>query len=128
MVRRTNPCGGDIFRIRTERTWVAPTLLYDGHRVFPVNATSLPERGVDHPHLGSGQTDSGLPRRAVISARGGKAFEIYYVRLHHSRHTEGGLTRRMSARLLIDGNDAVLRKTVRRSSRRGSPLSVWPDS
>jgi len=47
------------------------------------------------PHLyGSGHTESRLPRRAAIFARGGKAFELYYVRLHHPRQTEGGLTRR----------------------------------
>ena len=46
--------------------------------------------------LGLGHTESGLPRRAAICARGGKAFELYYVRLHHPRQTEGGLTRRTS--------------------------------
>jgi hypothetical protein len=39
-------------------------------------------------------TESGLPRRAAICARGGMAFELYYVRRHHPRQTEGGLTRR----------------------------------
>jgi len=43
----------------------------------------------------------------------------YYVRLHHPRQTEGGLTRRTSARLLFDGDDAVLSNTFRRPSRRG---------
>jgi hypothetical protein len=47
-------------------------------------------------HYGFGHTESGLPRRAAICARGGKAFELYYVRLHHPRQTEGGLTRRTS--------------------------------
>jgi hypothetical protein len=32
-----------------------------------------------------GHTESGLPRRATICARGGKAFELYYVRLHQPR-------------------------------------------
>jgi len=36
--------------------------------------------------LGSGHIESGLPQRAAICARGGKAFELYYIRLHHSRH------------------------------------------
>jgi hypothetical protein len=56
--------------------------------------------------LGSGHTESGLPRRAAISARGGKAFELCYVRLHHPR-------------LLLDGDDAFLRNRVRKPSRRG---------
>jgi len=30
----------------------------------------------------------------VICARGGKSFELYYVRLHHPLQTEDGLTRR----------------------------------
>jgi len=78
--------------------------------------------------LGSGHTESGLPRRAAICARGGKDFELYYVRLHHHRQTKGGLTRRTSARLLFDGNDAVLRNAVAQiAARRGSPLSVWPN-
>ena len=46
------------------------------------------------PRLGFGHTESGLPLRAAICACGGKAFELYYVRLHHPRQTEGGLTRR----------------------------------
>jgi hypothetical protein len=72
--------------------------------------------------LGSGHTESGLPRQAEICARGGKAFELYYVRLHHPLQTERELTRRTSfasARLLFDGDDAVLRNTVRRPSCRG---------
>jgi len=40
-----------------------------------------------------GHTESGLPRRAAICARGEKAFELYYARLHHPRQTESGLTR-----------------------------------
>jgi hypothetical protein len=43
-----------------------------------------------------GHTENGLPRRAAICARGGKAFELCYVRLHHPRQTERGLTRRTS--------------------------------
>jgi len=31
----------------------------------------------------SGHTESGLPWRAAICARDGKAFELYYIRLHH---------------------------------------------
>ena len=46
--------------------------------------------------VGFVHTESGLPRRAAICARGGKAFELYYVRLHHPRQAEGGLTRRTS--------------------------------
>ena len=46
-VRGSNPGGGEIFRIRPDRPWVPPSLLYDGYRV------SSPElkrsgRGVDH--------------------------------------------------------------------------------
>ena len=32
-----------------------------------------------------------------------------------------------SARLLFDGDDAVFHDTVRTPSRRGGPLSVWPN-
>jgi len=46
--------------------------------------------------LGIGHTESGLPRQAAICARDGKAFELYYVRLHHPPQTEGGLTWRTS--------------------------------
>ena len=46
--------------------------------------------------IGFGHTESGLPRRAAICARGGKVFELYYVTLHHPRQTEGELTRRTS--------------------------------
>ena len=59
------------------------------------------------------------PRRAAIFARCGKAFELYYVRLHHPRQTEGGLMSAASARRLFAGDDAVLRNTVWRPSRRG---------
>ena len=33
-VRGSNPGGGEIFRIRPDRSWGDPSLLYDGHRVF----------------------------------------------------------------------------------------------
>jgi hypothetical protein len=58
---------------------------------------------------------------------GRKAFELYYVILHHPRQTEDGLTRRTSDRLPFDRDDAFLHNTVRRLSRHSSPLSVWPD-
>jgi hypothetical protein len=45
---------------------------------------------------GSDHIESGLPWRAAICACGGKAFEMYYIRLHHPRQTEGGLTQRTS--------------------------------
>jgi len=56
-------------------------------------------------------------QRSVPAA--GKPSNCITLRLHHPRQTEGGLTRRTSARLLFDGDDAVLRNTFRRPSRRG---------
>jgi hypothetical protein len=50
----------------------------------------------DNIYKGSATQKAGCPRRAAICARGGKAFELYYVGLHHPRQTEGGLTRRTS--------------------------------
>jgi hypothetical protein len=46
--------------------------------------------------LGFSHTESRMPWRAAICARGGKAFELYYERLHYPPQTEGGLTRRTS--------------------------------
>ena len=46
--------------------------------------------------LGFGHTESRLPQRAAICARSRKALELYYVRVHHPRQTEGGLMRRTS--------------------------------
>jgi hypothetical protein len=34
-VRGSNPGGGEIFRIRPDRPWGLPSLLYNGYRVFP---------------------------------------------------------------------------------------------
>jgi hypothetical protein len=34
-VRGSNPGGGEIFRTRPDRPWDPPSLLYNGHRVFP---------------------------------------------------------------------------------------------
>ena len=34
-VRGSNPGGGEIFRIRPDRPWGPPNLLYNGYRVFP---------------------------------------------------------------------------------------------
>ena len=34
-VRGSNPGGGEIFRIRPDRPWGPPSLLYNGYRVFP---------------------------------------------------------------------------------------------
>jgi len=46
-VRGSNPGGGEIFRIRPDRPWGPPSLLYNGYRVFPeVKRTG---RCVDHP-------------------------------------------------------------------------------
>jgi len=33
--RESNSGGGEIFRIRTDRPWWLPNLLYNGYRVFP---------------------------------------------------------------------------------------------
>ena len=49
-VRESNPGGGGIFRTRPERTWVPPSLLYNGYRVSFLGV-KRPERGVDHPPL-----------------------------------------------------------------------------
>jgi len=49
------------------------------------------------PHLyGSGHTESRLPRRAAIFARGGKAFELYYVRLSSPSNRRQADVRRVS--------------------------------
>ena len=49
-VRRSNPSGGKILRSRPDRPCGPPSLLYNGHRVFP--GGKRPGRGVDHPpHL-----------------------------------------------------------------------------
>jgi hypothetical protein len=34
-VRGSNTGGGEIFRTRPDRPWGPPSLLYNGHRVFP---------------------------------------------------------------------------------------------
>jgi hypothetical protein len=34
-VRGSKPGGGEIFRTRPDRPWGPPSLLYNGHRVFP---------------------------------------------------------------------------------------------
>jgi len=34
-VRGSNPFGGEVFRIRPDRYWGPPSLLYNGYRVFP---------------------------------------------------------------------------------------------
>jgi hypothetical protein len=39
---------GDIFRIRPDRSWGPPSLLYNGHR-FAFPGVKRPGRGVDHP-------------------------------------------------------------------------------
>jgi len=50
--------GGEIFRIRPDRPWGPPSLLYNGYRVsFP--GVKRPGRGVDHPH----------PSRAEVKER-----------------------------------------------------------
>jgi hypothetical protein len=33
--KKKNPGGGEIFRIRPDRPWGLPSLLYNGYRVFP---------------------------------------------------------------------------------------------
>ena len=48
MVRGSNPVAGEIFRIRPDRPWGPPILLYNRYRIsFP--GVKRPGRGVDHP-------------------------------------------------------------------------------
>ena len=42
------PGGGEISRIRPDRPWGPPSLLYNGYRVC-FQGVKWPERGVDHP-------------------------------------------------------------------------------
>ena len=37
----SNPSGGEIFRIRPDRAWGPPSVLYSGHRVFPGSKTAV---------------------------------------------------------------------------------------
>jgi len=46
-VRGSNPGGGETYRIRPDRLWCPPSLLYNGYRVFP-GGKVRPGRGVDH--------------------------------------------------------------------------------
>jgi hypothetical protein len=48
------PVGGEIFRIRPDRPWGPPSLLYNGYRVFP-GGKERPGRGVDHPLTSSAE-------------------------------------------------------------------------
>jgi len=43
----SNPGVGEIYRIRPDRLWGPPSLLYNGYRVFPGGKRL--GRGVDHP-------------------------------------------------------------------------------
>ena len=46
----SNPGVGEIFRIRPNRSWGPPSLLYNGYQVFP--GVKGPGRGINHPpHL-----------------------------------------------------------------------------
>jgi len=45
-VRGSNPSGGQIFRTCPDRLWGAPSLLYNGYRVFP-GGKEWPGRGSD---------------------------------------------------------------------------------
>ena len=47
MVRGSILSGGEVFRVRPDGLRGTPSLLYNGHRVFPVLKQS--ERGVDNP-------------------------------------------------------------------------------
>ena len=54
MVQGSNPDGGEIFRMRPDRPWGPPSVLYNGYRVsFP--GVKRPERGVDHPPASSAE-------------------------------------------------------------------------
>jgi hypothetical protein len=46
MVRGSNPGGGKIFRTLSYRPWGSPSLLYNGHRVFP-ESKERPRRDAD---------------------------------------------------------------------------------
>jgi hypothetical protein len=79
------------------------------------------ENGLGTAKSAVGHTESGLPRRAAICARGGNAFELYCVRMHHPRQTEGGLTRRTSldrgGQRTVFFGDRFARRAVRNGGR-----------
>ena len=47
-VRGPNPGGGDIFRTPPDRTWGAPSIVYNRYRVY-LPGVKRPGRGVNHP-------------------------------------------------------------------------------
>ena len=49
--RGSNPGGGEIFRIRPDRPWGPPSLLYNGYRVFPGDKAAGGAVLTTHPHL-----------------------------------------------------------------------------
>jgi hypothetical protein len=52
-----NPDGGEIFRTRPDRSWGSPSLLYNGHQVFP--GVKRPGRDADHPPPSSAEVKKG---------------------------------------------------------------------
>jgi hypothetical protein len=50
-VRASNPGGGEIFCTRTDRPWGPPSLLHNGHRVFPGSKADGGVALTTHPHL-----------------------------------------------------------------------------
>jgi hypothetical protein len=76
--------------------WPGPFLLSNCYKWPHTSSPCVHNLVLCSPQLRSGHTESELPRRTVICARGRKDFELYCVRLHHPRQTEGKLTRRTS--------------------------------
>jgi len=59
MVRRSNPCEGELFFTPPDRLLVLRSLLYNGYRVsFP--GVKMPGRGVDHPPQSSAEVEEKL--------------------------------------------------------------------
>ena len=74
-VRGSNPGGGEVFRIRPDRPWGPPSLLYNGYRVS-FQREKRWKRGVNHP----------LPSSAEVK----ETIELYlYSTSEPSSHFEG---------------------------------------
>jgi hypothetical protein len=67
-IRRSNSGRGEIFRIRPDRPWGPPSLLYNGCQ-FSFSQVKRPGRGVDHPPPSSAEVEGRIRAIPLLHLR-----------------------------------------------------------
>jgi hypothetical protein len=94
IVRGSNPGEGEIFGTRPDRSWVSPSLLYNGYRVS-FTGVKRSGRGVDHPPLSSAEVKERIQLNGLFEGELStdvntclKDYDLYCFSMHEKKKQE----------------------------------------